>query len=161
MPTAVRFGPVRDTPLSKSIEVMPSEPSAMLGSSSCKRLLLRGGMLAVWSSGSTVFGPGNSGGSLEGNASEAFGRRRAPGPFLAGTFDTFDLRTGPRDVFATPCVCPSLWGDLLLLARAVCLAAGRGTGLRGRWEGEFNSGFECSASPLANPVGSMFADRAL
>lgn len=64
-PATIRFGLDPAINLSESVEAMPVGPPAVLDSGGCRRLLLRGGMLAVWSSVSAISGPDNNGRSLE------------------------------------------------------------------------------------------------
>ena len=65
LPAPFGFGLDRAMTWSESVEVMPVQPLAMLNSGGPSRLLLRGGMLAVWGTGSAISGPDNNGGSLE------------------------------------------------------------------------------------------------
>src|SRR4051812_17412778 len=111
----ILLGLDRDIPLSESVEAIPAGSLAVLGSGGCNRLLLRGGILAVWSGGSAISDPGNNGGSPEEISSEAFGRRRSPGLFFLGAFDTFDKWTVSRDVLNSGCICPPSWDGFLLL----------------------------------------------
>ena len=63
LPATFRFGRDWAILFSESVEVILVGPLAVLGSGGSSRLLLRGGMLAVWGSGSTISGSDNNGGS--------------------------------------------------------------------------------------------------
>jgi len=75
LPAPFRFGLDRAITLGESVEVIPVGPLTVLSSGGSNLLLLRGGMLAVWGSGSAISGPDNTGGSPEDTSGEAFGRR--------------------------------------------------------------------------------------
>ena len=75
LPAPFCFGLDRAIILGKSVEVIPVGPLAVLGTGGSKRLLLRGGMLAVWGSGSVISVLDNNGGSPEDTSGETFGRR--------------------------------------------------------------------------------------